>query len=203
MKIKNIIDEVLLEKKAKNLRVFFKTDIFVQEFPEKEDAEEEPVRQTPEKPEVEAQQPAVAVEDTKNVEELINEDIHKFNSVGELVVPEEDANNIQTMEDLLDYLSDKSVDDKKILDNFIIEIAKTLSGVGAKPLEEVVHKGDKILVDVDYGVEKENSIGFKILKNAGSDSITITMKKDSKVVASPFDLPTFNKQLIYFRNSLI
>tara|TARA_Y100000310_G_scaffold109614_1_gene108018 strand:+ start:3487 stop:4092 length:606 start_codon:yes stop_codon:yes gene_type:complete len=201
MKVKNVIDEVLLEKKVKNLKLFYKTDIFVQEFPNKEEDEEKPVTTPEEKQSAETEQPAESTEEDEN---LLTEEIHKFKSEGELAIPEEDAGNIQTMEDLLDYLSDKKSDNgQAILDDFAIEVALALSGVGVKAIEDIISKGDKLLIDVDYGTEKEDSIGFKILKNAGSNTVSITMKKDGKIIPSPFELPVFNRQLIYFRNTIV
>lgn len=197
MKINSVIREVLYEQKEKNLKIFYDVDIFLQEFPEKE---EEPTEEPTEEPEEVEKTPE---ENTKTVAELITEAIYKTKATGELVVPASEAENIQSLQDLLDYVSDKKVNGKAVIDDVVIEIILALVDSGTKPLEELIDKGDKVRISLDYGKEKDNSIGFKVLKNAGTDTISITMKKDNKVLPADFQLPVFNQQLVLFRNSVV
>ena len=202
MKPKEILEDIFIEKIEKGIKIFYNTNIFIQEFPEEEE-ETPPEEEIPPKKEAPSEKTSTEEDTKRRITSLITEAIHKFQSSGEIDVPEEDATNIQTLEDLLDYISDKSVDGKKILDDLAVEVALSLADIGTKPIEEVINKGDKIMIDVDYGSNKDDSIGFKVLKNAGSNTVSITMKKDGKVIPSPFDLPVFNRQVVYFRNTLV
>jgi hypothetical protein len=190
MKLGNLVDNVLLEKKNeinKNLNIFFNINVLIQGFPETETPKETP-------PE----------EDVTAQEEDVNlyEDIYKHKVSGELVVSYEEIDNIQTLEDLIDYLGDQRVAGKPIISEAVEEIILALIGVGARGLEDLIHEGDKIYVDVDYGKEKANSVGIRVNKQGGSTSISISMKKDNKILPGEFDLEQFNKQLVFYRNSI-
>jgi hypothetical protein len=166
----------ILEEKEKTLKFYFNTDIFIQGFPGNE---------------------------AEKNEEVINEEIFQFKSNGELIVPAEDVDNLQTIDDIIDYLSDVKVGGKQVINKLVEEVILTMAGVGEKELEKVVSEGDKILVDIDYGVEKYDSIGFKVNKVAGSSSISLVMKKDNKIIPGQFDVNEFNKQLVFYRNSVL
>lgn len=213
--LKNIIDEVILEAKQDTLKIFYSVDVFIQEF------EKEPEEETPAVA-VEPEVPATETPPTEEVpatESVITEAIIKKKIDGELSVPKEDALNIQTIQDLIDYLSDKNhtnstivekVLDKKpsgkqekILTPEIQEVVLILTGVGGeKELGDIIDKGDKVIIDIDYGLEKANSIGFKVNKNAGTDVFSIMMKKDGKILSGTFSQEIINKQILFFRNYL-
>ena len=196
MKITDVIDGVLSEepqkqdKNKKNLKVFYRTDILIQGFPERR-AEEEPEEDE--------------TGDTKDVtatESTIMEEILKTSVQGEITMPASEADNIQTLEDLIDYLGDNKEGGKPIINDLVEEIVLAVAGVGAKPLENLVNEGDKIFVDIDYGKEKEDSVGLRINKQSGSTALSISMKKDNKIIPGEFDIEQFNKQLVYYRNTL-
>ena len=182
MKLKDVFVRSLHEEKEKSLKLFFLVDIFIQGFKKGDegDSVEEPVK-----------------------ESYITEDIFKFNSQGEVPVPMDDVNNIQTIDDLVDYISDIHIGGKPIINKLVEEIILSMAGAGDKAIEDVVNEGDKILVDIDYGADKKDSIGFKINKINGSAAISLVMKKDNKIIPGQFDINEFNKQLIFFRNSLV
>jgi hypothetical protein len=203
MRLSNIIDEILYEKKNKTLNLFYNVDIFIQGFKQKEEPEVEPVKQ--EKPEEPAKQEKLEpkVESKTFHGNFLVEDIFKTKNNGSIVVPEEDADNIQTLEDLVEYLSDANENGKPVLNDLTKEIIISLAGIGEKAVDDLVSEGDKIVVDIDYGADKNNSIGVRINKSAGSNTISIVMKKDNQIIPSEFSLPEFNKQLVFFRNSII
>jgi hypothetical protein len=178
LKTVDVFKQVLLKEKVdKKLNLYFNVDIFLQGFPE----------ENPEQ---------------KN-EDTLSEDIFKFNSKGQVPVPYEDVENIQTIDDLVDYVSDIRIGGKPIINDLVEEIILAMAGVGEKAIEEIVNEGDKIVVNVDYGSSKEDSIGFKVNKIAGSSSVSLVMKKDNKIIPGNFDINEFNKQLIFYRNSLV
>ena len=207
LKVKNLINSILLgEEDEKGLKLYYKTDIFIQDFPEEEEEEEE----EPEAP-VTAQEPAPAaqpaglppdIESTEESGNLLAEDIYKVKTEGEEVLPKEEADNIQTLEDLVDYVSDLKENGKPVMSEVAKEIVLTLAGLGQDALDDLVNEGDKVIVDIDYGTDIEDSIGLRVNKVPGSNSISISMKKNSKIIPGNFDLASFNRQLVFFRNSL-
>ena len=205
MRISDVIDGVLSEepqtqdKNKKNLKVFYKTDILIQGFPERRTEEEEEDDDKEEEPD------KTKVGDTVDItatESTIMEEILKTSVQGEMTIPVNEADNIQTLEDLIDYLGDNKEGGKPIIDDLVEEIVLSVAGVGAKPLENLVNEGDKIFIDIDYGKEKPDSVGIRINKQSGSTALSISMKKDNKIIPGEFDIEQFNKQLVYYRNSL-
>jgi len=234
--LKTLIDEVILEAKSESLKLFYDVDVFLQEFKDTEKEPEdkvepaagtstagEPAPPTTEPvgtPTTPAPTPATTpAESFDDSGELLTEAIIKIKAKGELIVPKEDAANIQTIQDLIDYLGDKTHTNQSIVEKVlekkgtakqvkiitpeIQEIILILMGIGGdKQLADIVDKGDKIIIDIDYGPEKLNSIGFKVNKNAGTDVFSIMIKKDGKVLSGKFDQAMVNKQILYYRNSL-
>lgn len=201
MRIKSVIKEILFEQKEKATKLFYNIDLFIQEF--EDETEPEPEAQEKPKEEPAKEEPEAPEEETKSFGKILTEAIHKMKSSGEFVVPQQDAENIQSLEDLIDYVSDKKDKGKAIIDKLTQEIVLSLADVGTKPIEDVINEGDKILIDIDYGLKKEDSVGLKVVKNAGTNSASILMKKDGKILASPFDIVAFNHQMVYVRNSLV
>jgi len=203
MKITDVVNSVLSEepktqdKNKKNLKVFYKTDILIQGFPERRAKEEEPVKALEvKKPGTEADVTAPTSEST------IVEEILKTSNQGELTIPANEADNIQTLEDLIDYLGDNKGGGKPIINDLVEEVILAVAGVGAKPLENIVNEGDKIFIDIDYGKEKSDSVGLRVNKQSGSTAMSISMKKDNKLIPGEFDIEQLNKQLVYYRNTL-
>ena len=219
VKVSSLLEEVLYEvQKEKTIKLFYNINMFIQDFkdekPEEPAVPAEPVE--PVQPEVPAAPvapepvPALGateptpqpVESTKNSGKILNEEIFKARSNGLLTIKKEDAENIQTLNDLLDYVSDNKESGKSLINNIAIEII--LNVVEQKEnVADIINKGDKVLLDIDYGFDKDDSIGIKVTKVAGSETISVTMKKDSKILTGPFNLPEFNKQIIFYRNSMV
>ena len=221
--LKGLVDEIIFEAKKDTLKVFYNIDVFLQDFKDdEEEVADEPV--TPVIPPVDPNVPAdpnvpvQAESNTKHGNQL-NEAIIKTKVKGELTVTKEEASNIQTLQDLIDFLSDKKhtqqtivekVLDKKgstigetIISPEIQEVILVLAGTGdTTKLADIVDKGDKVLVDIDYGSSRETNIGLKINKNSGTDSFSIMLKKDGKILSGAFDQSMLNKQILFYRNSL-
>lgn len=214
MNFKDIISkEFLFESKkevAGALKVFYSIDIKIQE--------EQAMEQPPE-PEVPQPQPApVAVPQPQTVppvpaqqpvvqQESINEEdaddgksvIKKLDGV--LTLTKEDADNIQSVEDLIDFMADKKDHGEKILDELTVEVITSLiMSPDAMKTNDIIKKEDQIIITIYYGYKKENSIGFKILKRRGVSSVSIIMLKDNEVLDSQFDFKKFNSQIVDYRN---
>lgn len=230
MKILDIVSSIFLEDKvdtsSKALKVFYNMDIHIKnpntEIPE-QPVQQEPTQQAIQPaPQPPAQQvptaPQIAAEEkiAKKAKKVFLEDEftlgnknnnngdYVYKNEGVLVVPKAEFENIQSLDDLLDYLGD-NVDDSgnRILDEAAIELVLAMTGITQTPLEDLVKKEDKVLIDVSYGNKKEDSIGFKVLKRDGVNNLSIVMKKDNEILDAKFDLKNFNSQLLAFRNSVV
>ena len=122
---------------------------------------------------------------------------------GEIVVPGSEVQSIQTLEDLLDFIADKSDKTGKILDQVAIELIFAMAGVSQNPLEQIVKQNDKVIIEINYGHKKDDAIGLKLLKRSGVSNVSIVMIKDQEVLDSQFDLKAFNSQIVILRNGVM
>ena len=235
--LKNLVDEIILERKKESLELFYNIDVFIQEFKDDENKQNNQAttpqlpapQEAPNEPNVPneqggeegttatQEQPAEGFDEQG---ELLTEAIIKVKSKGQISVQKQDAMNIQTLQDLLDYLTDVKINEqtivekvldkkgskggKKLLSDELQEIILILTGNGGdKKLADIIDKGDKVIIELDYGIELLNSIGFKINKNAGTDIFTVMLKKNGKILPGNFDLNTLNKYILYYRNTLV
>lgn len=211
---RDVLDEALGNKKLNNLNVFYNIKAFIQAWGDTlDDVEQKDVEKTPQSKKEEKEQEEPLNQSYEEKGNILNEDIFKSDKKGIIVVSEEEVDEISTVEDLLNFLERQEktikVTDKivskptKVIDKVIIEIALALVNNDQEALKQIIGKGDKIYVDIDYGKEKESSVGLRILKNEGSLSISLNMKKDGKIIAMPFDKVIFNKCLIDIRNETL
>ena len=222
MKIKRIFDEILYEKSSKGLVIFYKIDVAITETQEAEnELENQPVQQSPEQqqPQQQMQQPQQQMQQGGMGQEIPANQIQMPPGMGESTLYEEsfvskthgsvkistnEVDNIQSLEDLLDHLSSKiTKNGVPVLDDAISEIIMNMASGGAESIGDLVNREDKILINVDYGTDVDNSVGFKALKSAGTNTLSLVMKKDNKVLPGPFDVKEFNNMLIFYRNSVL
>lgn len=221
--VKNVIDDIIFEDKNVNLKLFYNIDVFIQEFRDKT-KEETLVPETEEVPAETEEVPTETTtqENTNEKGDLLTEAIFKQKAMGGISIPKEDVMNIQTIQDLIDYLSDKdhmesnqgtiqkvlNKDSKKvkgkILSPEIQEVVLTLAGMGGEEgLGDIIDKGDKVVVELQYGNTKTDSIGFKINKSAGTDVFSIMIMKDGEILPGAFNPTLVNKQILFYRNSIV
>ena len=215
MNFKDIIrKEFLFESKkevAGALKIFYSIDIKIQEEgtpieqpQEPTPAQEpQPVAQEPApQPQPVAQEPQPVVQQESINEEDDDDDktiVKKLDGV--LTLTKEDADNIQSIEDLIDFMADKKNNGEKILDELTVEVITALiMAQDAIKKNEIIKKDDQIIITIYYGYKKENSIGFKILKRKGVSSVSTIMLKDNEVLDSQFDFRKFNSQIVDIRN---
>jgi hypothetical protein len=233
IKVKSILDEILFEKKKEGVNIFYNINSLIQAWQDDiDDVEDKEVEKTPSSEKEEKDQeenkdqeiqtsepspaPVPAQELNQSYEEkgnVLNEDILDIRTKGEVFVPEEDIDAIRSIDDILIYLSKQKkrvkitdkikTKPKKLINSVIIEIVLALVNNDQETLKKLLGKGDKVFVDIDYGKEKESSVGISVVKNPGTFSISLNMKKDGKIVAMPFDKILFNKNLIDLRNELV
>jgi hypothetical protein len=204
MNVQKIIKQTLYERKEKSLTIFYKVDVSITENLEREQEQEQPIEQ-PQVPEVPAQQPQVQQPPLNPMpnEETIYEETFTSKAMGKLQVSEDEIDNIQSLEDLMDYLSNKSVKGNPVLNDAVAEIILNMATNGAQSIADLISKDDKIYISVDYGKDKDDSIGFKAIKSSGLNTLSLVLKKDNKILPGQFNLQEFNRQIIFFRNSAI
>lgn len=201
MKLKNIIDNVLYEKVTKGLKIFYTTDIFIRE--REEQPEETPPEDTAAPtPEGEATPPEGGAPESgasKPVapKQEVEKTTFRAKSSGEELVANEKAKTILTIDDLLAYI-DRQTDasGKKIINELVVEVVLAL--IEDNPqlnLEDLLHESDKLNVMVDYGFDKEDSIGFQITKNSGVNVASLIMRRDGSPLAGKFNPTVFNQTI--------
>lgn len=215
MNFKDIIrKEFLFESKkevAGALKIFYSIDIKIQEEGTPIEQPQEPAPQSQPQPVAQepAPQPQPVAQEPQSVvqQESINEEeddddktiVKKLDGV--LTLTKEDADNIQSIEDLIDFMADKKNNGEKILDELTVEVITALiMAPDAMKTNEIIKKDDQIIITIYYGYKKENSIGFKILKRKGVSSVSTIMLKDNEVLDSQFDFRKFNSQIVDYRN---
>lgn len=129
--------------------------------------------------------------------------IYKQKLESELTVPQKISENIQTIQDLIDYLSDEKRNGEKIISPIIKEIILIATGSQSGALSNVIGKDDKVIIQIEYGNNKYDNIGFKINKNDGTDIFSITMIKDGEILQGNFNQALINKQILFYRNSVV
>lgn len=229
MKLNKLINNVLFERSGKSLTLFYNIDISISETPEAKAELENPVEQPEQQPQQQPQQPvqpmgpeqqqfgpeiqgaqippmapgAMAPGMVPNEETIYEEEQFTSRATGTAKIPENFIDNIQSLEDLLDFLSTKLVKNKvPVLDAAVSEIVQNIAAGGAESISDIINKKDKILISIDYGKDRDNSIGFKVMKASGSNTVSMVMKKDGKVLPGKFDTQIFNQQVLFYRNAI-
>jgi len=118
---------------------------------------------------------------------------------GEVVVPEDKVQNIQNLHNLVDYMSGLVENGQPLVNSLVSEVIKTAADNGSDSLQDLVQEEDKIIIDVDYGFEKQDSIGIKLNKTSGSDLVTFSMKKDGNIIPGTFNMEIFEQQILSIR----
>jgi len=194
-KMKSLIDEVLYEKYEEvseentegSLKLFYDIDIFITRFDNKEKAAEG--EEVP--------------EEEPEGEEQTEGKIYKRKAKGEIPMSKDKAMNVLNLENLLNFASNMVEKGDPLINELVVETIKTAAGVGQGAIGEIFDEDDKMIVDLDYGFSKKDSIGVKITKTSGSEVVSFSMKKDDNILPSGFDYNTFNNQLLSIRKRLI
>lgn len=122
---------------------------------------------------------------------------------GEVSVPENDAQNIQNLHNLVDYTANLIEGGKPVINELVSEIIKTAADQGTDGLTDLVQQEDKIIIDLDYGFEDADSVGIKLNKTSGSDLVAFSMKKDGNIIPGDFQLNMFEQQILAVRKRFI
>jgi hypothetical protein len=226
-KMLNVFKDIFLTEKEnvneESLKVIYDIDIFVKNTQEQE--QEEPVQDSqeveqqnttqlqqqtqpaPVQPELQQPVASVKTEGFSILRRILKEDDADFTQKvkGEMKVSKSEVENIQTFEDLLDFVADhKDSYGNPILGEVAVELILTLIGSNAQAnISDIIKKDDKVLIDISYGSKISESVGFKLLKRVGVSSVSIMMKKNNHILDTPFNLKMMNSQILLFRNEMV
>lgn len=157
-----------------------------------------------------AEAPKVSLKTKRNItEEKEEEETDKkieIEADGIISLTEGEIDRIQTIDDIIDLMADKK--DKKtkekLFDEFVLEVVRAiLSPTGIQEVAKMISIKDYIYIDIDFGNKKDDSIGIRIIKRKSSDGISITLKKDSSLQPSKFNVDRLNDQILEMRNTAL
>ena len=148
--------------------------------------------------------PSIQTEETENN----NVDIKDDNTIvrkleGEVELKKEKVDEIQTFQDIIEYLTKEQVEGVSVLDDFSSEILNIIFTPQASQISQKVDKKSSIFADIQYGFGKDDNVGVRIKKTAKSDLISNVMIIDGSIINAPFNLMKVNERIIDYRNSLI
>ena len=148
--------------------------------------------------------PSIQTEETENN----NVDIKDDNTIvrkleGEVELKKEKVDEIQTFQDIIEYLTKEQVEGVSVLDDFSSEILNIIFTPQASQISQKVDKKSSIFADIQYGFGKDDNVGVRIKKIANSDLISNVMIIDGSIINAPFNLMKVNERIIDYRNSLI
>lgn len=156
-------------------------------------------------PQIDASElPSIQTEETENN----NIDIKDDNTIvrkleGEVELKKEKVDEIQTFQDIIEYLTKEQVEGISVLDDFSSEILNIIFTPQASQISQKVDKKSSIFADIQYGFGKDDNVGVRIKKTANSDLISNVMIIDGSIINAPFNLMKVNERIIDYRNSLI
>lgn len=156
-------------------------------------------------PQIDASElPSIQTEETENN----NIDIKDDNTIvrkleGEVELKKEKVDEIQTFQDIIEYLTKEQVEGVSVLDDFSSEILNIIFTPQASQISQKVDKKSSIFADIQYGFGKDDNVGVRIKKTANSDLISNVMIIDGSIINAPFNLMKVNERIIDYRNSLI
>lgn len=148
--------------------------------------------------------PSIQTEETENN----NIDIKDDNTIvrkleGEVELKKEKVDEIQTFQDIIEYLTKEQIEGVSVLDDFSSEILNIIFTPQASQISQKVDKKSSIFADIQYGFGKDDNVGVRIKKTANSDLISNVMIIDGSIINAPFNLMKVNERIIDYRNSLI
>lgn len=146
--------------------------------------------------------PSVVTEDDDSEKVVVNDEdsiVRKLE--GEIQLQKEEVDEIQTVEDLINKLTDAKKDGVEILDEFSSDIISTcLTPQLQAELAQKVDKRSLIFAEILYGKKRENSVGVRIIKRKNSDLLTVSMMIDNKIINSQYKKETLDKRITDIRN---
>ena len=215
----------------KGLKIFYEIDLNLikpkEEKPEEASAPENPPTpepaQQPAQPEIPAPQPEAAPPAQETPQQSIGNNVdvsglmasvytedeasensedkimRHFN--GEYVCSADQADNIQTFDDLLTILSEVKKNGINILDDFSKEIIALCANQKYDEIKTKLDKKSKIFAEIYFGYKKDDSVGVRFKKPENSDSLSSSILINNQIVTlTKFNLERVNQKIIEYRN---
>lgn len=156
----------------------------------------EPIEQPPSKPDLNYALSSVVTE------EIIINDENKIIRKSERKFPinTNQANEIQSIDDILAALTKSKKSGVKIFDDFTSEIITLCINQNFNEIKSRLDKRSKIYFEIYYGKSKDDSIGIRFNKRPNSDTMTATMLLDNEIISAKFDIEKVNQKIIEYRN---
>ena len=120
---------------------------------------------------------------------------------GEYACKSEQADNIQTFEDLITILGDTKKDGVNILDDFSKEIVILCANQKYDEIKTKLDKKSKIFAEIYFGYKKDDSVGVRFKKAENSDSLSSSILIDNQIVTlTKFNIDRVNQKIVEYRN---
>lgn len=143
-------------------------------------------------------------EETENNAMDIKDDNNIVRKIeGQVELKQEKVDEIQTFQDIIEYLTKEQVEGVSVFDEFTSEVINTIFSPQAAQISKMVDKKSSIFVDIQYGFAKDDNVGVRIKKVANSDTVSNVMIIDGEIINAPFNLMKVNERIIDYRNNLI
>jgi hypothetical protein len=147
---------------------------------------------------------SVQTEETENNAMDIKDDNNIVRKIeGQVELKQEKVDEIQTFQDIIEYLTKEQVEGVSVFDEFTSEVINTIFSPQAAQISQMVDKKSSIFVDIQYGFAKDDNVGVRIKKVANSDTVSNVMIIDGEIINAPFNLMKVNERIIDYRNNLI
>jgi len=158
---------------------------------------QEPVQNQTEKPDLSGLLSSVQTEEEASEDNNII--MRHFN--GEYDCKSEQADNIQTFEDLISILGDVKKNGVNILDDFSKEIIILCANQNYNEIKTKLDKKSKIFAEVYFGYKKDDSVGVRFKKSENSDSLSSSILINDQIVTlTKFDIEKVNQKIVEYRN---
>ena len=143
-------------------------------------------------------------EETENNAMDIKDDNNIVRKIeGQVELKQEKVDEIQTFQDIIEYLTKEQVEGVSVFDEFTSEVINTIFSPQAAQISQMVDKKSSIFVDIQYGFAKDDNVGVRIKKVANSDTVSNVMIIDGEIINAPFNLMKVNERIIDYRNNLL
>ena len=120
---------------------------------------------------------------------------------GEYTCKSEQADNIQTFEDIVNILADTKKNGINILDDFCKEIIILCANQKYDEIKNKLDKKSKIFAEIYLGYKKDDSVGVRFKKSENSDSLSSSILIDNQIVTlTKFNIDKVNQKIIEYRN---
>ena len=120
---------------------------------------------------------------------------------GEYVCSNEQADNIQSFDDLLNILGETKKDGVNILDDFSKEIILLCANQKYDDIKAKLDKKSKIFAEIYFGYKKDDSVGVRFKKGENMDTLSSSILINNQIVTlSKFNLERVNQKIIEYRN---